>query len=136
MLLTPVDVFFHSVICCQLSPRSMTAGVCFICRITRCGRHQSLSAFSHACHTKLGHITTSNVTCTWILNFLNSNLGSILHKTKSFSKKTTLKSQNMISEIGRSKNSLYRFVMMTSPIINRNKLALVAASSQPLTLHH
>ena len=84
----------------------------------------------------LEHITTSNVPCLWNLNFLNSNLGSILHKTKSFSKKTTLKSQNMISEIGRSKNSLYRFVMMTSPIIDRNKLALIAASSQPLTLHH
>ena len=71
----------------------------------------------------------------WNLNFLYSNFSLILHKTKWFSKKTALKTQDMISEIGWGKNSLYFFVMMMSPIIDRFKWVLIATSSQPLTLH-
>ena len=110
--------------------------VCFVCRITHCVQQHSLTAFLHGCHTKLERITTSNVPCPWHLNFLNSNLGSILHKTKWFSKKTrSLKTQDLI----RNRSEQKWLVSFRNDDVTDNRslqAGFIAASSQPLTLHN
>ncbi len=73
---------FHLVVGCQTLPRSMTADVCFVCRITRRVRHQSLSAFLHVCHTPNWNTLQPQTYFVHGFEYLNSNLGSDLPKTK------------------------------------------------------